>query len=74
MTTFMHAGYERILPSLILVCVIELGLQPISGAVSLSDMCPTIHGITGSFEPPSISLLLVPRLWLRTLTFGIRRG
>ena len=74
MTAFMHAGCERLLPSLILAHVIELGLQRISGAVSLSDMCPVILGMIGSFEPPSISVLLAPRLWLHPLTFGIRRG
>ena len=74
MTAFIHAGYERLLPSLILALVIELGLQRISGVVSLSDMFPTILGMTGSFEPPSILVLLAPRLWLRPLTFGIRTG
>ena len=34
MTAFMHAGCERLLPSLILALIIELGLQRISGAVS----------------------------------------
>ena len=73
-TAFMHAGCERLLPSLILALVIELGQQWISGAVSTSDMCPVILGMTGSFEPLSISVLLAPRLWLRPLTLGIRRG
>ena len=74
MTAFMHTGCERLLLSLILALVIELGLQQISGVVSLSDMCSVILGMTGSFEPPSISVLLAPRLWFRPLTFGIRRG
>ena len=74
MTAFMPAGCERLLPSLILALVIELGLQWISGVVSLLDMCPVILGMTVSFEPPSISVLLAPGLWLRSLTFGIRRG
>ena len=74
MTTFMHAGCERLLPSLILVVDIEQGLQRISGAVSPSDLCPAILGMTGSFEPPSISVLLARRLCLCPLAFGIRRG
>ena len=74
MTAFMHAGCERLLPSLLLVLVIELGLQWISGAVSPSDMFPIILGMPGSFEPPSISVLVAPRLWLCPLTFGLRRG
>ena len=74
MIAFMHAGCERLLPSLILALVIELGLQQISGAVSPLDMCPVILGMIGSFEPPSMSVLLAPRLWPRPLTFGIRRG
>ena len=74
MTTFMHAGCEGLLPSLILVLVIELGLQRISGAVSPSEMCPIILGMNRSFEPPSISVLLAPRLWLYPLTFGISSG
>ena len=74
MTAVMHVGCERLLPSLILALVIELGLQRISGAVSPSDMFPGILGMTGSFEPPSISVPLAPRLRLRPLMFGIRRG
>ena len=74
MTAFMHAGCECLLPSLILALVIELGLQRISGAVSLSDMFPVILGMTESIEPPSITGLLAPRLWLRPLMFGIRSG
>ena len=62
------------MPSLILAPVIELGLKWISGAVSTSVMFLVIVGMTGSFEPPSISVLLAPRLWLRPVTFGIRRG
>ena len=73
-TAFIHAGCARLLPSLILALVMELVLQRISGAVSPSDMFPVILGMTGSFEPPSISVLLAPRLWHRPLTFGIRRG
>ena len=46
MTTFMPAGCERLLPSLILALVIELGLQRILGAVSPLDMCPCILGMT----------------------------
>ena len=46
MTAFLPAGCERLLPSLILALVIELGLQRILGAVSLSDMCPCIPGMT----------------------------
>ena len=38
MTAFMPAGCERLLPSLILALVIELGLQRISGAVSPLDI------------------------------------
>ena len=74
MTAFMHAGCERLRPSLILALVIDLSLQRISGAVTPSDMFPVILGMIGSFEPPSISVLLAHRLWLRPLTFGIRRG
>ena len=74
MNAFMHAECEHLLPSLILALVIELALQRISGAVSLSDMSPIILGMTGFCEPPSITVLLPPRLWLRPLTFGIRRG
>ena len=74
MTAFMHAGCERLLPSLLLALVIELGLQRISGAVSLLDVFLVILGMIGSFQPPSISVLLPPRLWLRPLMFGIRRG
>ena len=59
MTAFMHAGCERVLPLLILALVIELCLQRISGAVSPSDMFPIILGMTGSFEPPFISVLLL---------------
>ena len=43
MTAFMPAGCERLLPSLILALIIELGLQGISGMVSPTDMIPTIH-------------------------------
>ena len=46
MTSFMPAGCERLLPSLILALVIELGLQRISGAFSPSDMSPCIPGMT----------------------------
>ena len=46
MTAFMPAGCERLLPSLILALVIELGLQRISGVVSPSDMSPCILGMT----------------------------
>ena len=73
-TAFMHAGCERLLQSLILALVIELGLQRISGAVSPSDMFPIILHMIRSFEPPSISVLLAPILWLCPLTLGIRRG
>ena len=43
MTAFMPAGCERLLPSLILALVIELGLQGMSGGVSPIDMFPAMH-------------------------------
>ena len=46
MMAFMPVGCERVLPSLILTLVIELGLQQISGAVPPSDVCPCIPGMT----------------------------
>ena len=46
MMAFMPAGCERLLPSLILALVIEVGLQRISGLVSPSDMSPCIPGMT----------------------------
>ena len=46
MMAFMPAGCERLLPSLILALIIELGLQRISGAVSPSDVSPCIPGMT----------------------------
>ena len=46
MTAFMPAGCERLLTSLILTLVIELGLQRMSGAVSPSDISPYILGMT----------------------------
>ena len=45
MTAFVPAGCERLLPSLILALVIEVGLQRISGAVSPSDMSSCILGM-----------------------------
>ena len=50
MTAFMHTGCQRLLPSHILALVIERGLERISGAISQSDMCPIILGMTGCFE------------------------
>ena len=46
MTAFMPAGCKCLLPSLILARVIELHLLWNSGAVSLSDKCPCIPGMT----------------------------
>ena len=43
MMSFMPVGCERLLPSLVLALVIELGLQRISGAFSPSDMSPLIQ-------------------------------
>ena len=60
MTAFMPAGCERLLPSVILALVIELGLQGISGAVSPIDMIPAMHAwLELSGHPPSQCFLLL---------------
>ena len=60
MRVCMPAGCERLLPSLILALVMELGLKRISGAVSLSDMCPPIQvWVDPSRQPPPQCFLLL---------------
>ena len=58
MSVIMPAGCERLLTSRILVLMIELGLQFISGAVSTSDMSPPIQiRLDPWSHPPSLYFL-----------------